>query len=200
MKRAETMFQNSRSRLLAFSDGVFAVILTVLVLEIRLPTGRNLWSKSWQTFGIALLTYVAGFSLVSTYWYFHQQLFSKIKHITGKLIVLNFYFLFFISLMPILTQLIAQDPFSKFRSFMYGFVYLVFNIYLWWLFGSVNHLHQQRHWSANDQQHARHEIKVVHDTVVVGAIACLSALIWAPLTPLVLALSPLIRDRFKASK
>ncbi|ETY74746.1 TMEM175 family protein [Lactiplantibacillus fabifermentans] len=194
------MFRNSRSRLLAFSDGVFAVILTVLVLEIRLPTGRNLWSKSWQTFGIALLTYVAGFSLVSTYWYFHQQLFSKIKHVTGKLIVLNFYFLFFISLMPILTQLIAQDPFSKFRSFMYGLVYLVFNIYLWWLFGSVSHLHRQRHWSANDQQHAHHEIKVVRDTVVVGAIACLSALIWAPLTPLVLALSPLIRDRFKASK
>ena len=193
------MFKNSRERFMAFSDGVFAVILTVLVLEIRLPKGDQLLSTSWLTFAYAILIYIAGFSLVSTYWFFHQKLFSHVQHINGKLIVLNFYFLFFISLMPVLTQLIAMDPLSKFRSFIYGLVYFIFNIYLWWLFQVVDRmLRQTQTWSDAALTETNRQIKVVRNTVIVGVIACFSALLWAPLTPLILALSPLIRDLVKA--
>ncbi|WP_047999813.1 TMEM175 family protein [Lactiplantibacillus herbarum] len=62
------MFHNSRERSMNFSDGVFAVILTVLVLEIKPPTGDlSLYSTSWRTFGYLILIYIASFSLVSTY-------------------------------------------------------------------------------------------------------------------------------------
>ncbi|MFC6182112.1 TMEM175 family protein [Lactiplantibacillus daowaiensis] len=189
------MFRNSRDRFMAFSDGVFAVILTVLVLEIRLPTGSQLLSSSWLHFAYAILIYVAGFSLISTYWYFHQKLFSQVHRLTGKLIVLNFYCLFFISLMPILTQVIAMDPLSKSRSFIYGLVYLIFNIYLWWLFRVVEQLLRHlKPWTPVERARANHQIAIVRNTAIVGLIACLCAWIWAPLTPLILAFSPLVRD------
>ncbi|MGO3464118.1 MAG: TMEM175 family protein, partial [Lactiplantibacillus plantarum] len=75
------MFRNSKSRFISFSDSVFSVILTVLVLEIRLPIGRNILSNSWINFGYSIIIYIAGFSLVSTYWFFHQKLFSNVKQI-----------------------------------------------------------------------------------------------------------------------
>lgn len=92
-----------------------------------------------------------------------------------------------------------MDPLSKFRSFIYGLVYFIFNIYLWWLFQVVDRmLRQTQTWSDAALTETNRQIKVVRNTVIVGVIACFSALIWAPLTPLILALSPLIRDLVKA--
>ncbi|CAJ1185933.1 hypothetical protein CPR19088_GLDEOEPO_00229 [Companilactobacillus paralimentarius] len=189
------MFNNSKSRFIGFSDGIFAVILTILVLDIVIPTNRNLLSQSWLKFGYSILIYIAGFSLVSTYWFFHQKLFSSVKHIDGNLIMLNFYFLFFISLMPILTRLIAANPLSHLNNFIYGMVYLIFNIYLWWLFKSVYKRQISTYdWSQSEIIEAKRIIRVVRGTVFVGIIACICSLIWGPLTPLILAFSPAIRE------
>ncbi|MCG0733664.1 hypothetical protein IMAU60055_02801 [Lactiplantibacillus plantarum] len=189
------MFRNSKSRFISFSDSVFSVILTVLVLEIRLPIGRNILSNSWLNFGYSIIIYIARFSLVSTYWFFHQKLFSNVKQIDGNLIVLNFYFLFFISLMPILTQLIALDPLSKVKNFIYAATYLIFNLYLWWLFDIVfrHHVITDK-WGKEDSMAFQHELKVIKDTVFVGVLASAFSLLWGPTTPIILSLSPLVRS------
>ena len=195
------MFHNTKNRFVEFSDGVFSVILTILVLEIQLPKGNNIFSHSWEHFGYSILIYIAGFSLISTYWFFHQKLFHSVDHISGSFIVLNFYFLFFISLMPLLTRLIAQNPLNKLFEFIYGLVYLIFNIYLWWIFKVVyKKRSSQKQWSEHATRESLREIKIVKNTVIVGAVACLSSLIWGPLTPIILALSPSIRDAWNDTK
>ena len=181
------MFRNSKSRFISFSDSVFSVILTVLVLEIRLPIGRNILSNSWINFGYSIIIYIAGFSLVSTYWFFHQKLFSNVKQIDGNLIVLNFYFLFFISLMPTLTQLIALDPLSKIKNFIYAATYLIFNIVF-------RHHVITDNWGKEDSMAFQHELKVIKDTVFVGVLASVFSLLWGPTTPVILSLSPLVRS------
>lgn len=193
------MFHNSRERFMNFSDGVFAVILTVLVLEIKPPTGDlNIFSSSWRTFGYSVLIYIASFSLVSTYWFFHQKLFSSVRKITETHMILNFYFLFFISLMPLLTQLIAENPLSRLNNLVYALVYLVFNIYLWWLFKETYAtLVKAFKWTEIDLRAATKEIQIISGTIVVAVIACIGALIWGPLSPIILATSPLVRDWYK---
>ncbi|WP_143461935.1 TMEM175 family protein [Levilactobacillus enshiensis] len=195
------MFENSRERFMAFNDGVFAVILTVLVLEIKAPLSTQLWSSSWRHFAVNIFIYIASFLLVSTYWYFHQKLFSRVKQISGTLIILNCYFLFFLSLMPLLTQLLAMNPLARLNNFIYALAYLIFNGYLWWLFHVVYRDQQQAHdWSATDIREAQRLLKVVRGTVVVGGIACLAALVWGPLVPVIVIFSPLVRDVAKAIK
>lgn len=192
------MFHNSKNRFVEFSDGVFSVILTILVLEIRLPTNGYIFSKDCKQFLYSILIYIAGFSLISTYWFFHQELFSSIKKINSADIVLNFYFLFFISLMPILTRLIAQNPFNKFNEFIYAMVFLIFNSYLLWIFHRVFlKLSRQQEWSKLDIKVARKELIAVRGTVFVGIIACCAAWFFGPLTPIILAVNPLFRKAGK---
>jgi uncharacterized membrane protein len=94
------------SRIAAFSDGVMAVAITLLVLNIETPSvaegdlGQALWDLVPSVFA-----YVLSFALIGRYWVIHHQLFSKFVRFDGRLVVLNLVFLMLIALMPFSTDL-----------------------------------------------------------------------------------------------
>ncbi len=100
--------------------------------------------------------------------------------------------------MPLLTQLIAENPLSRLDNLVYALVYLIFNIYLWWLFKETYAtLVKDSKWTAANLRTAIKEIRIIRGTIVVAVIACIGALIWGPLSPIILATSPLVRDWYK---
>ena len=111
------MEDKETSRLEAFSDGVFAVAITLLVLDIKIPTDpvknpSDLWSNlgnQWQTYS----AFIVSFFFVGITWINHHRLFTHIKRTNTGLMLLNLLLLFFIVLTPVPTALLAEhltDP------------------------------------------------------------------------------------------
>ena len=98
--------QDDLSRIAAFSDGVMAVAITLLVLNIETPTvAEEDLGQALVDLIPSLLAYVLSFALIGRYWYIHHQLFSKFVRFDGRLIALNLLFLMLIALMPFATDL-----------------------------------------------------------------------------------------------
>jgi uncharacterized membrane protein len=94
------------SRIAAFSDGVMAVAITLLVLNIETPTvAEEDLGEALVDLIPSLLAYVLSFALIGRYWFIHHQLFSKFVRFDGRLIALNLLFLMLIALMPFATDL-----------------------------------------------------------------------------------------------
>jgi len=96
-------------RLIFFSDGVFAIVITLLVIELRPPaewdrTLGGLWQAEWQ----ALLGYALSFLAVGVYWNLHRQLFRRIVRFRGGLVFFNLLLLSFVVLIPFGAQLILS--------------------------------------------------------------------------------------------
>lgn len=118
------MFQNSHSRLVAISDGVFAVVLTLMVLDIDVPE-RITWATMSAT-GWKVLLYMISFGVVAQYWIYHQELFHAIKEPTIQLLVYNFIYLGFICLTPFATSFLSDHPREQAGALMFaGVIFLV---------------------------------------------------------------------------
>ena len=96
-------------RLVFFSDGVFAIVITLLVIELRPPaqwdgTFGGLWQSEWK----ALLAYALSFLAVGVYWNLHRQLFRRIMRFHAGLVFFNLLLLCFVVLVPFATQLILN--------------------------------------------------------------------------------------------
>jgi uncharacterized membrane protein len=91
------------NRLEAFSDGVLAIIITVMVLELKEPGGPSLHDL-WHSTGVGLLTYVLSFVYVGIYWNNHHHLFQLCGRITGGVMWANLHLLFWLSLYPFTTS------------------------------------------------------------------------------------------------
>jgi uncharacterized membrane protein len=98
--------ENENERLLLFSDGVIAVVLTLATISIRLPTGKELTNLSefLTELGPYLLTYLIGFVIVGSYWYEHWRFFRYIKRSTTALVVWNLLFLASLVFLPFLSH------------------------------------------------------------------------------------------------
>lgn len=92
----------STTRLEAFSDAVLAIIITVMVLQLKVPAGTDL-AALWHTTGQALLTYLLSFTYVGIYWNNHHHLFQVTGHVTGSVQWANLHLLFWLSLLPFTT-------------------------------------------------------------------------------------------------
>ncbi|MCT2907721.1 DUF1211 domain-containing protein [Schleiferilactobacillus harbinensis] len=118
------MFQNSHSRLVAISDGVFAVVLTLMVLDIDVPE-RITWATMSAT-GWKVLLYMISFGVVAQYWIYHEELFHAIKEPTIQLLVYNFIYLGFICLTPFATSFLSDHPREQAGALMFaGVIFLV---------------------------------------------------------------------------
>ena len=98
-------------RLIFLSDGVFAIVITLLVLDLRPPaewdfTLGGLWRSEWQ----ALLAYALSFLAVGTYWNFHRRLFRRVVRFHGGLVFFNLLLLAFVVLVPFGARLIVSGP------------------------------------------------------------------------------------------
>lgn len=107
------------TRLEAFSDGVLAIIITIMVLELHEPNGDDL-AALWHTAGTGLLSYLLSFSYVGIYWNNHHHMFQLTKHVTGGVLWANLGLLFCLSLFPYTTQWMNGSDFARTPVVVYG--------------------------------------------------------------------------------
>ncbi len=113
----------STSRLEAFSDGVLAVIITIMVLELKVPHGDSL--AALAPMGPAFLGYVLSFVYLGIYWNNHHHLLHTAKRVTGGMMWANLHLLFWLSLFPMLTAWVGENPAAPWPTALYGVVLLV---------------------------------------------------------------------------
>ncbi len=109
-----------KSRLEAFSDGVIAIIITIMVLELRVPHGDSLS----DLLGILpiFLAYILSFLYVAIYWHNHHHLFQLVRHINGKVLLANTFLLFWLSLVPFATAWMGENGFTRWPIVLYGII------------------------------------------------------------------------------
>jgi len=119
-----------KGRLEAFSDGVIAVIITIMVLELKVPHGSEL--AELQPLLPVFLSYVLSFVYVGIYWSNHHHLMHTIDHVSGGVLWANLHLLFWLSLIPFTTGWMGENHFSAVPLALYGFV-LLMCAFAWWL-------------------------------------------------------------------
>jgi len=110
------------TRIEAFSDGVLAIVITIMVLELRVPAGSS-WT-SLRTILPGLLAYILSFVNVGIYWNNHHHLLKTVERVTGAVLWANLVLLFFLSLLPISTSWMARNHFAALPVAVYGVVLL----------------------------------------------------------------------------
>jgi TMEM175 potassium channel family protein len=117
MLRSRTM---STNRLEAFSDGVFAVLITIMVLELKVPDGADL--NALRPLLPVFLTYVLSFVFLGIYWNNHHHMLYATEHINGTILWANLHLLFWLSLVPFITGWMGQNHFAPLPTAVYGIV------------------------------------------------------------------------------
>ena len=112
-----------KGRLEAFSDGVIAVIITIMVLELKAPHGREF--AALAPLAPALLTYALSFVFVGIYWNNHHHLLHAAQHIDGRVLWANLHLLFWLSLVPFTTGWVGEYPSAAIPTAIYGVVFLM---------------------------------------------------------------------------
>ena len=112
-----------KSRLEAFSDGVIAVIITIMVLEMKVPHGTDLAAlvPLWPVF----LAYVLSFVYVGIYWNNHHHLLHAVQRVNGSILWANLHLLFWLSLVPFVTGWMSENHFAALPVAAYGIVLLM---------------------------------------------------------------------------
>ncbi|MBA4135640.1 MAG: hypothetical protein C0525_13020 [Flavobacterium sp.] len=113
----------NKNRLEAFSDGVLAIIITIMVLEFKVPN-----SVSYEAIVPLLhkfLSYVLSFIYVGIYWNNHHHMMHTVKRVNGKILWANLHLLFWLSLIPFATAWIGEHHFAPFPMMFYGFILLM---------------------------------------------------------------------------
>ena len=113
----------NKTRLEAFSDGVIAILITIMVLELRIPEGAD-WD-SVQPIVPVFLTYVLSFVVLGIYWSNHHHLLHMADRITGGILWANLHLLFWLSLTPFATGWMGRNHFAPLPTAMYGVVLLL---------------------------------------------------------------------------
>jgi uncharacterized membrane protein len=112
----------NKSRLEAFSDGVFAVIITIMVLDMRVPGGVDL--QALKSVAPVFLCYVLSYIYVGIYWNNHHHLLHASEHVTGGILWANLILLFCLSLAPFTTAWMGENHFAALPVALYGVMLL----------------------------------------------------------------------------
>ena len=111
-----------KGRLEAFSDGVMAIIITIMVLEFRPPTGEEL--SALQSLLPVFESYVLSFTFLGIYWNNHHHLLHTARHVNGAILWANLHLLFWLSLIPFVTSWMGEHFLSPLPVALYGVVLL----------------------------------------------------------------------------
>jgi uncharacterized membrane protein len=112
-----------KNRLEAFSDGVLAIIITIMVLELKVPHATKL--AGLQPVLPVFASYVLSFIYVGIYWNNHHHLFHSTRHVTGGILWANLHLLFWLSLFPFTTGWVGENHLASTPTAVYGFVLLM---------------------------------------------------------------------------
>lgn len=118
-----------KTRLEAFSDGVLAIVITIMVLELKVPHGEQ-WDALAPLLP-AFMSYVLSFIYVGIYWNNHHHLLHSCDHVTGGILWANLHLLFWLSLLPFVTGWMGENHFAALPSALYGAVLLAAAIAYW---------------------------------------------------------------------
>jgi uncharacterized membrane protein len=112
-----------KNRLEAFSDGVIAIIITIMVLELKVPHGEGI--QTLLPLIPVFLSYVLSFVYLGIYWNNHHHMLHAVQTVTGSILWANLYLLFWLSLIPFATGWMGENHFAPAPSAVYGFVLLM---------------------------------------------------------------------------
>jgi uncharacterized membrane protein len=112
-----------KGRIEAFSDGVIAIIITIMVLELKVPHGADF--AALRELSPVFLSYVLSFAYVGIYWNNHHHLFQAVKHINGAALWANLHLLFWLSLFPFVTDWMGENHFATLPVVLYGAVLIM---------------------------------------------------------------------------
>ena len=112
----------SKGRMEAFSDGVLAIIITIMVLELAVPHEADL--AALRPLIPIFLSYVLSFVFLGIYWNNHHHLLQTIKHVDGRVLWANLHLLFWLSLIPFVTGWMGENRFAAWPVALYGIVLL----------------------------------------------------------------------------
>jgi uncharacterized membrane protein len=121
----------NKNRLEAFSDGVLAIIITIMVLELKVPHGTGL--DSLRPLLPVFLSYVLSFIYVGIYWNNHHHMLHAARKVSGTVLWANLHLLFWLSLFPFVTGWMGENHFAPTPSALYGTVLLMAGIAYWLL-------------------------------------------------------------------
>jgi len=113
----------SKNRMEAFSDGVIAIIITIMVLELKVPRGENF--QALAPLIPVFLSYVLSFVYVGIYWNNHHHMLHTSNKVTGPMLWANLHLLFWLSLFPFATGWMGENHFAAATSAFYGVVLLM---------------------------------------------------------------------------
>jgi uncharacterized membrane protein len=113
----------TKGRLEAFSDGVIAIIITIMVLELKVPHGTE-WS-ALEPLVPVFLSYVLSFVFVGIYWNNHHHMLHAVHHVNGATLWANLHLLFWLSLVPFVTAWMGENHFAELPVALYGIVMLM---------------------------------------------------------------------------
>jgi uncharacterized membrane protein len=130
-----------KGRLEAFSDGVFAIIITIMVLELRAPVGASFSDISPLL--PAFLSYVLSFVYIGIYWNNHHHMFQTTNHIRGGILWANLHLLFWISLFPFVTDWAGKNHFETWPTVLYGCILFMASV-AYWILQNMIIAHQGR--------------------------------------------------------
>ena len=125
----------SKSRLEAFSDGVLAIIITIMVLELHVPHGHDLGAL--RPIAPVLLTYLLSFVYVGIYWNNHHHLLHATGRVRGSVLWANLHLLFWLSLLPFATGWMGESGFAADPTALYGVVLMLSGIAYWILVRTI---------------------------------------------------------------
>ncbi len=118
-----------KSRLEAFSDGVIAILITIMVLELKVPRGVTLAALAPVL--PVFLSYVLSFIYLGIYWNNHHHMLHTVHRVTGPILWANLHLLFWLSLIPFTTAWMGENHFAPAPSALYGAVLLMAAIAYW---------------------------------------------------------------------
>ncbi len=120
-----------KTRLEAFSDGVLAVIITIMVLEMKVPHGSD-W-EALQPLLPVFLSYVLSFIYIGIYWNNHHHMLHTVHRVNGSILWANSHLLFWLSLVPFVTGWMGENHFAALPTALYGAVMLMAAVAYWML-------------------------------------------------------------------
>ncbi|MGL5746822.1 MAG: TMEM175 family protein [Weissella cibaria] len=167
-----------KGRLEAFSDGVFAIIITIMVLDLKIPSDGNwtaIMNDAWMS---TFLAYLVSFIITASFWVSHHLIISNLKKVDSGLLWINVLTLLPMSLVPITTAWFGEFPNSVAPSVTYGFVYVLSVGALF----NLSHIVSKHLANPVVQKRMRRVNRSRIGLIAIGLVGTGLAFIWPPVT------------------
>ena len=150
----------TKTRLEAFSDGVLAIIITIMVLELRPPHGTS-W-EAIKPLAPVFVSYILSFTMIAIYWGNHHHLLHAVTHINSKIMWANIHLLFWLSLIPFATEWIGANNFNTISVAVYAALQAICGVAYYILLRviTISHLQSTRLHESLDKQSRKGRISL----------------------------------------